>query len=48
MTSARMATLDLLEMKVFSNESYDFIISVNDITNKISSHGSNYIVYVVM
>ena len=48
MTSARMATLDLLEMKVFSNKSYDFIISVNDITNKISSHDSNYIVYVVM
>ena len=35
MMSAKMATLDLLKIKVFSNKVYDFIIPVYDVTNKI-------------
>ena len=48
MMSAKMAILALLKIKVFWNKSYDFIISVQDITNKILSRDSNYIVDVVM
>ena len=33
--SAKMATLDLLKIKVFSNKGYDIIIPVYDVTNKI-------------
>ena len=35
MMSAKMATLDLLKIKVFSNKVYDIIIPVYDVTNKI-------------
>ena len=45
---AKMATLDLLKIKVFWNKGYDVIISVHDVTNKILSRDSNYIVDVVM
>ena len=48
MMSAKMAILALLKIKVFWNKRYDFIISVQDITNKILSRDSNYIVDVVM
>ena len=48
MMSAKLATLGLLKIKVFGNKSYDFIISVHDITNKIMLGASNYIVDVVM
>ena len=48
MMSAKMATLALLRMKVFLNESYDVIISVHDVTNKILLRDLNYIVDLIM
>ena len=48
MMSAKMATPGLFKITVFWNKSYDIIISVHDITNKILSCDSNYIVDVVM
>ena len=47
MISAKMATLGLLKIKVFRNSVYNAIISVYDITNKILSRDSNYIVDVI-
>ena len=48
MTSAKMAILGLLKiilfLKLFCNKSYDVMISVHDVTNKILSCESNYIV----
>ena len=46
MTSAKMATLGLFKEKFF--EVYDVKISVPDVTNKILSRDSNYIVDVVI
>ena len=46
--SAKMATSGLLKIKIFLNKDYYVIILVHDVTNKILSHGSNYIVDVVM
>ena len=37
MMSAKMATPGLLKITVFRNKSYDLIIPVNDVTNKILS-----------
>ena len=48
MISAKMATPDLLKITVFWNKGYDLIIPVNDVTNKILSRDSNYIVDVFM
>ena len=48
MMSAKLATLGLLKIKVFWNKGYDVIISVHDVTNKILSRDSNYIIDVVM
>ena len=48
MTSAKMATQGLLKITVFWNKGYDAIIPVDDNTNKILSHDSNYIVDVSM
>ena len=48
MVSAKMATPGLLKIKVFWNKGYDVIISVHDVTNKILSRDSNYIIDVVM
>ena len=48
MMSAKMATPDLLTIKIFWNKGYDVLISVHDVTNKFLSRGSNYIVNVVM
>ena len=48
MISAKLATLDLLKIKVFWNKDCDLIIFVHDVTNKILSRESNYIVDVVM
>ena len=48
MMSAKMATPGLLKITVFWNKGYDVIISVHDVTNKILSRDSNYIVDVVM
>ena len=45
---AKLATLDLLEIKVFWNKIYDVIVFVYDDTNEILSRDSNYIVVVVM
>ena len=43
-----MATPGLLKIKVFWNKGYDVIISYHDVTNKILSRDSNYIVDVTM
>ena len=48
MMAAKLATLSLLEIKVFLNKSYDVIISLHDVTNKFLSRDSNYIADVVM
>ena len=48
MMSAKMAAPGLLKEKVFWNKGYDVMIYVNDVTNKILSHDSNYIVDVVI
>ena len=47
MMSAKMATLDDHKIKVFWKKGFDVIILVNDVTNKILSGDSNYIVDVV-
>ena len=46
--SSKMATLGLLKIKVFRDRGYGGIIPVYDITSKILSCGSSYIVNVVM
>ena len=48
MMSAKIATLDLVKIKVFWNKDYDITISVFDNNNEILSPDSNYIVDVVM
>ena len=48
MMSANMAAPALLEIKMFWNKGYYVICSVYDVTNKILSHDSNYIIDVVM
>ena len=48
MMSAKLATLGLLKIKVFWNKGYEVIISVYDVTKKILSRDSIYIVNVVM
>ena len=48
MMSAKMATPGLLKINVFWNIGFDLIISANDVTKKILSRDSNYIVDVVV
>ena len=48
MMSAKMATLALLKITIFRNKGYDVIIFVNDVTNRILSRDSKYIVDVFM
>ena len=48
MMSAKMSTPGLPKITVFWNKVYDLIISVDDVTNKISSRDSNYIVDLFM
>ena len=48
MMSSKLATLDLLKIKVFLNKPYDDTISVYDVTSRILSRDSIYIVNVVM
>ena len=48
MMSSKLDTLGLLKIKLFWNKGYEVIISVHDVTNKILSSDSNYIVDVVM
>ena len=45
---AKMATPGLLKITVFSNKGYDVIISFHDVTNKILSRDSNYIIDMFM
>ena len=47
MMSAKLATLGLLKIKIFWNKDYDVIIYAHDVTNKILSNDSSYIVDVV-
>ena len=44
MMSAKITTAGLLKITAFWNKSYDVNIYVDDVTNKILSHDSNYIV----
>ena len=46
--SAKLATPGLLKIMVFWNKGYDVITPVDDVTNKVLSRGSNYIVDVFM
>ena len=48
MMSAKMAAPGLLKITVFWNKDYDVIIPVDDVSNKILSRDSNYIVDVSM
>ena len=48
MMSAKLATPGLLKINIFRNKGYDIIIRDYDVTNKILSRDSNYIVDVVM
>ena len=48
MMLAKMDTLNLLKVTMFSNKGYDVIISVDVVTNKILSCDSNYIVDALM
>ena len=48
MMSAKIITPGLLKIRVFLNRGYDVIVFVYDVTNKILSRDSNYIVDVVM
>ena len=48
MMSAKMATPGLLKKTVFWDKGYDIIIPVDDVTNKILSRDSNYILDVSM
>ena len=48
MMSAKKATPGLLKINVFWNKGYYVIYSVYDVTNKILSDYSNYIMDVVM
>ena len=48
MISAKLATLGLLEIKVFWSKNYDVLICVHDVTNKILLCDLNYIVDAVM
>ena len=48
MMSGKMATLGLLKIKVFWIKVDETIISVHDVSNKILSPDSNYIVDAIM
>ena len=48
MMSAKLATPGLFKIKIFWNKGYDVIIPVYDVTSKIVSRDSNYIVDMVM
>ena len=48
MMSAKMATPELLKIKLFCKKRYDVIVYVHDVTNKILSCDSNYVVDVAM
>ena len=46
--SVNLTTVGLVQIKVLWNKSYNFLISVHDVTSKILSCNSNYFVDVVL
>ena len=48
MMSPKLATPSLLKIKIFQNKGYGVIIVDYEVTNKILSRDSNYIIDVVM
>ena len=48
MMSAKLATTGLLKIKLFRNKGYDVIVPDSDVTNRVLSRDSNYVVDVVM
>ena len=48
MMPTKLATLDLLKIKIFWKKGYDVIISVHEVTRKFLSRDSNYIVDVIL
>ena len=48
MMSAKLATPGLVKISIIRNKGYDVIILNYDVSNKILSRDSNYILYVVM
>ena len=46
--SAKLAATGYLKIEIFGNKGYNVIIPDYDVTNKILSRDSNYIVDVVM
>ena len=46
--SVKLVTLSLHKTKIFQNKGYDVVIVDYDVTNKIISRDSNYIVDLVM
>ena len=48
MMAAKMATQDLIKIKVFWKQIYDVIVSFRDVSNKVLLGGSNYIVNMIM
>ena len=48
MMSTKIATPGLLKVKLFLNKGYDVLISVHNVTKKVLSRDSNYIVDMVM
>ena len=45
---AKLTILSPIKMKLFRHKGYDVMISVHDITDKILSRDSNYVIAVVM
>ena len=45
---AKLVTLDLHKLNVFGHKDYAVIMYVHDVINKILSHGSSYIMGVVL
>ena len=48
MMSAKMATPDLLKIKLFWNKGYNVIIYIHGVTKEVLSHDSNFIADMVM
>ena len=46
--SLKSATPSLFKIMIFLNKCYDLLTFIYDVTNKVSSHDSNYILDVVM
>ena len=48
MLPVKLATLGLLKIKIFQDKGHEVIIAFHDVTNKILSRDSNYVMDVVM